>query len=81
MFEFFAEIGHKGGVERGRSRGLANRWFQPLTHVSARSFPRGAGTYGQRRMRETRNSQRFAAAHRAAQFVRLSIPASGVERV
>jgi hypothetical protein len=50
-------------------RVLANRWFQPLTHVSARGFPRYSADIGQRGKRETRNSHRFAAAQPAAHSV------------
>jgi hypothetical protein len=45
------------------TRGLANRWFQPLTHVSGGGFPRVSDTYVNRGMRETRHSKRFAVAH------------------
>jgi len=38
---------------------LANRWFQPLTHVSARGFPRVAPLSCQRGKRETRGAHRF----------------------
>jgi hypothetical protein len=50
-------------------RDLANRWFQPLTHVSDGGFPRVPATYVNRRTRETRNSQRFAVAQLAAHSV------------
>lgn len=48
---------------------LANRWFQPLTHVSSGGFPRYPADFGQRGKRETRNLQRFAVAHSMAQSV------------
>jgi hypothetical protein len=60
-------------VSRGTVRGLANRWFQPLTHVS--ECGRLAVSLGKpnlsvkRQMRETRHSKRFAVAHRTAQYV------------
>jgi hypothetical protein len=66
-----AEICYKSTVRKIGARDLANRWFQPLTHVSAPSFPRDSAAYGQRGKRRKRNSNRFAAAHRAAQSVRV----------
>lgn len=48
---------------------LANRWFQPLTHVSAGGFPRYARVSRQCPSREKRGAQRLAVAHRVAQFV------------
>lgn len=57
-------MGEKAGI------GLANRWFQPLTHVSKRGFPRDAAIYCQRDMREKRGEQRFAVAQSAAHSVR-----------
>jgi len=62
-------------------RDLANRWFQPLTHVSGGSFPRVSKPYVNRGTREMRRLQRFAVSQSMAHSVRLSIPASGVERV
>lgn len=53
-------------------RDLANRWFQPLTHVSSGGFPRKTDRCGQRGKRGSRNSQRFAVSHGAAQSVRRS---------
>jgi hypothetical protein len=50
-------------------RVLANRWFQPLTHVSGGGFPRDTADTGQPATRETRNSHRFAAAQPAAHSV------------
>ena len=50
--------------------GLANRWFQPLTHVSARGSPRVWPECCQRRIRETRNAHRFVSQHRVLQSVR-----------
>jgi hypothetical protein len=50
-------------------RDLANRWFQPLTHVSGGGFPRVSKTYVNRGTRETRHSKRFAVAHQVAQSV------------
>jgi hypothetical protein len=70
MLEFFAEICHKPEMANGRFRDLANRWFQPLTHVSARSFPRVSATYVNRGTRDTRHSKRFAVAHQVAHSVR-----------
>jgi hypothetical protein len=57
-------------VPHETARGLANRWFQPLTHVSARSFPRKTAICGQRGKRETRHRGRFAVAQAAAHSVR-----------
>jgi hypothetical protein len=50
-------------------RDLANRWFQPLTHVSERGFPRVSAACVNRDERETRSSQRFAVAQWVAQSV------------
>jgi len=50
-------------------RDLANRWFQPLTHVSGCGFPRVSATYVNREKRETRKAQRFAVAQATAQYV------------
>jgi hypothetical protein len=66
-----------------RAGELANRWFQPLTHVSARGFPRDTAICCQRGMRGKRGEHRFAMAQRVAQPVRASflpLPA-GVGRV
>jgi hypothetical protein len=60
-------------VSRGTARGLANRWFQPLTHVSGGCFPRFSGAYVNRGKRETRHSKRFAVAHRTAHSVRIDM--------
>jgi hypothetical protein len=50
--------------------GLANRWFQPLTHVSDGGFPRDCAISCQRSIRGKRGEQRFATAQRVAQSVR-----------
>ena len=49
---------------------LANRWFQPLTHVSARGLPRDRRDSCQRRKRGTREEHRFVSQHRVLQSVR-----------
>jgi hypothetical protein len=67
-----AEICYKSTVRKIGARDLANRWFQPLTHVSAPGFPRDSAAYGQRGKRGKRNSNRFAVAHWMAQSVRAS---------
>jgi hypothetical protein len=51
-------------------RDLANRWFQPLTHVSDGGFPRVSEAYVNRGTRETRRAKRFAVAQRVAHSVR-----------
>lgn len=67
---------------------LANRWFQPLTHVSAWSLALTKGWLlrvatsersetCQRRIRETRMGHRFVSLHRVLQSVR---PMSVTER-
>jgi hypothetical protein len=48
---------------------LANRWFQPLTHVSARGSPRDWPKLCQRQKRETREGHRLASLHRVLQSV------------
>jgi HNH endonuclease len=48
---------------------LANRWFQPLTHVSSGGGPRVCGLSCQRRKRGKRVGQRSAVAHSSAQYV------------
>lgn len=53
---------------------LANRWFQPLTHVSARALPRDRRDSCQRRKRGTRDEQRFVSLHRVLQSVRPVFP-------
>jgi hypothetical protein len=50
-------------------RDLANRWFQPLTHVSGGGFPRVSATYVNRGTRDTRHSKRFAVAQSTAHSV------------
>jgi hypothetical protein len=50
-------------------RDLANRWFQPLTHVSGGGFPRVSKPYVNRGTRDTRHSKRFTVAHRVARSV------------
>lgn len=52
--------------------GLANRWFQPLTHVSGGGFPRDTAICCQRGRRGKRGEYRFTVAQRVAQ----SVPAS-----
>ena len=53
---------------------LANRWFQPLTHVSERAVPRVSVFSCQRGKREKRDTHRFAVAQSVAQSVRPSFP-------
>ena len=65
-----ADFCHKLTVTKSCARDLANRWFQPLTHVSGGGFPRVSATYVNRGTRDTRRSKRFAAAQRAAHSVR-----------
>jgi hypothetical protein len=48
---------------------LANRWFQPLTHVSSGGFARVSAVSCQRGMRGKREGQRFAVAQSGAQSV------------
>jgi hypothetical protein len=55
-------------VPRGTLRDLANRWFQPLTHVSGGGFPRVSATYVNAESARTRE-QRFAVAQSAAHSV------------
>jgi hypothetical protein len=59
--------------------GLANRWFQPLTHVSDGGFPRVSAVYVKRVGRGKREGQRFGVAQSAAQSVLylFSPPTSG----
>lgn len=64
-----AEICHIPGMGKRGARDLANRWFQPLTHVSGGSFPRFPATLRQRGKRETRREQRFARAQTTAHSV------------
>lgn len=63
-----------GGPITGKSgnceNDLANRWFQPLTHVSGRDFPRVSAVCCQRGRRGKRGQQRFAAAQPGAQYGR-----------
>jgi hypothetical protein len=54
---------------RAMLRGLANRWFQPLTHVSGGGFPRVSATLRQRGKREKRDFGRFAVSQLRAQSV------------
>ncbi len=65
MTQFRQVSGSIGEAENG----LANRWFQPLTHVSGGGSTRDCADYCQRDMREKRGEHRFAVAQRAAQFV------------
>lgn len=53
---------------------LANRWFQPLTHVSARALPRDRRDSCQRRKRGTREEHRFVSQHRVLQSVHPMFP-------
>ena len=48
---------------------LANRWFQPLTHVSSGGFARVSAIPCQRGMRGKRGEHRFAVAQRTAHSV------------
>ena len=54
---------------RGKANVLANRWFQPLTHVSSGAFPRDAADSCQRSTREKRGRQRLDVAQSTAQSV------------
>lgn len=56
-------------AEAAAITGLANRWFQPLTHVSAPGFPRDRAISCQRGKRETRGAHRFAVIHEVLQSV------------
>jgi hypothetical protein len=69
LLDKMAEICHKPTMAKGWGRDLANRWFQPLTHVSGGGFPRYPAPLGQRGKREKRNSRRFAVAQRVAHSV------------
>ena len=69
MLEKTADFCDKLDVSNGALRDLANRWFQPLTHVSSGGFPRVSSTYVNRGTRETRHSKRFAVAQWVAQSV------------
>jgi hypothetical protein len=62
------------GIREMWSNVLANRWFQPLTHVSARGSPRVWPETCQRRKRETRRKYRFVSLHRGLQYVPLMDP-------
>lgn len=57
----------QSGAEMARE--LANRWFQPLTHVSEAAFPRDCAGQRQQAKREKREEQRFLVAQFAAQSV------------
>lgn len=48
---------------------LANRWFQPLTHVSEARTPRDTAFSCQQGKREKRGEHRFRVAQSAAQSV------------
>ncbi len=61
-------------AEAAKITGLANRWFQPLTHVSARGLPRDRRDSCQRRKRGTREGQRFVSQHRVLQSVHPMFP-------
>jgi len=54
--------------------GLANRWFQPLTHVSDGGSPRVSAISCQRGRRGKRGEHRFATAQSVAQSVPASFP-------
>jgi hypothetical protein len=58
--------------------GLANRWFQPLTHVSGGGFARVPAASCQRGSREKRGEHRFAVAQRAAHSVPAAFPLPGL---
>jgi hypothetical protein len=64
-----ADFCDKMGMMRVPAIDLANRWFQPLTHVSGGGFPRDTAICGQGETRETRKAHRFAVAQRAAHSV------------
>jgi len=49
---------------------LANRWFQPLTHVSGAGSPRHSSKSCQRCARETRGARRRRWSHEWLQSVR-----------
>lgn len=69
MLDKMADFRVPRALVRSGARDLANRWFQPLTHVSGGGFPRDCAALGQRGKREMREGQRFAAAQRAAHSV------------
>jgi hypothetical protein len=64
-----ADFCHILTMSKNGANELANRWFQPLTHVSGRPFPRDTATCRQQGKREKREGQRFLVAQSAAQFV------------
>lgn len=64
-----AEICAKVGASRFQENVLANRWFQPLTHVSSGGFPRDCELSCQREKREKRVEHRFVVAQSTAQSV------------
>jgi hypothetical protein len=68
------------GIREMWSNVLANRWFQPLTHVSARGSPRVWPETCQRRKRETRRKYRFVSLHRGLQYVPLMSETIGPKR-
>ena len=76
-----ADFKGKCDVLKFKVNDLANRWFQPLTHVSEAAIPRVTGFSCQRRKRETRGEQRYGWLQRWLQFVcRLFAAPSGAER-
>jgi len=57
------------GVTRNLVNDLANRWFQPLTHVSVGGCPRESWIECQREKRETRGTYRLCMSQRVSQSV------------
>ena len=69
MLAKMAEICHISAMGQMGARDLANRWFQPLTHVSSGSFPRVSATLRQRGKRGTREMPQSAVAQWVAHSV------------
>lgn len=74
-----ADFCHVLTMSKNGANELANRWFQPLTHVSARGSPRDSAICCQRGTRGKRGQQRFATTQRVAQSVRRAFSAKGSE--
>jgi len=55
-----AEICARLAVSGNGANVLANRWFQPLTHVSEARSPRKGWRFGQEAMREKRETSGYA---------------------
>ena len=80
--EILAETeGFEPSVQMYPYDGLANRWFQPLTHVSVAAFPRDRPDSCQRRKREPHCEGRFEPNHNVVHCALLLLPHTPTQQI